>query len=58
MPALFERFKRGRNASDYAGSGLGLAIVKAIVSAHHGDVSATSGSDGTTLKVLIPEAIK
>jgi signal transduction histidine kinase len=57
MSALFERFKRGRNVSDYAGSGLGLAIVKAIVNAHHGDVSANSDSDGTTLKVLIPEAI-
>ncbi|HET9914116.1 MAG TPA: HAMP domain-containing sensor histidine kinase, partial [Anaerolineales bacterium] len=31
LPHLFERFHRGRNASEYPGNGLGLAIVKAIV---------------------------
>ena len=34
LPHLFERFHRGRNASEYPGNGLGLAIVKAIVNAH------------------------
>jgi signal transduction histidine kinase len=38
LPHLFERFHRGRNASNYAGNGLGLAIVKAIVAAHKGEV--------------------
>src|SRR5215475_14014249 len=39
---LFERFHRGRNASQYAGNGLGLAIVKAIVTAHGGKVAIQS----------------
>lgn len=38
LPHLFERFHRGRNASEYPGNGLGLAIVKAIVDAHQGEV--------------------
>jgi len=52
---LFERFHRGRNASDYAGNGLGLAIVKAIVSRHGGIVSVQSeAGQGTQVKVTLP----
>jgi len=52
---LFERFHRGRNASNYAGSGLGLAIVKAIVAAHQGNVSVQSEpGNGTQMIVSIP----
>jgi len=55
LPHLFERFHRGRNASNYAGNGLGLAIVKAIVTAHQGDVSVQSkAGDGTQMRVSIP----
>jgi signal transduction histidine kinase len=55
LPHLFERFHRGRNASNYAGNGLGLAIVKAIVSAHQGDVSVQSEpGQGTQVSVFIP----
>jgi len=55
LPHLFERFHRGRNASNYAGNGLGLAIVKAIVTAHEGDVSVQSGpGEGTQMSVFIP----
>lgn len=55
LPHLFERFHRGRNASEYPGNGLGLAIVKAIVSAHKGDVSVQSTpAQGTTISVSLP----
>jgi signal transduction histidine kinase len=43
---LFERFHRGRNASEYPGNGLGLAIVKAIVDSHSGQVEAHSEGRG------------
>jgi signal transduction histidine kinase len=54
QPLLFERFKRGRNVSNYAGSGLGLAIVKAIVDSHSGSVQAESDTGGTCIKVALP----
>jgi signal transduction histidine kinase len=55
LPHLFERFHRGRNASNYAGNGLGLAIVKAIVAAHKGEVLVQSEvGKGTQVIVSIP----
>jgi signal transduction histidine kinase len=55
LPHLFERFHRGRNASNYAGNGLGLAIVKAIVTAHKGEVTIQSeAGKGTQMIVSIP----
>ena len=55
LPHLFERFHRGRNASEYPGNGLGLAIVKAIVSAHKGDVAVQSeGRQSTSITVSLP----
>jgi signal transduction histidine kinase len=55
QPHLFERFHRGRNASEFAGNGLGLAIVKAIVTRHGGSVTITSEPGlGTQVIVSIP----
>jgi signal transduction histidine kinase len=55
LPHLFERFHRGRNASEYAGNGLGLAIVKAIVTQHGGDVVIESQPrQGTQVIVTLP----
>lgn len=55
LPHLFERFHRGRNASEYAGNGLGLAIVKAIVSGHGGHVSIQSqAGQGAQVIVTLP----
>ena len=55
QPHLFERFHRGRNASEFAGNGLGLAIVKAILATHGGDVSIQSQSgQGTRVTVSLP----
>lgn len=57
QPHLFERFHRGRNASEYAGNGLGLAIVKAIVDGHKGHVTIESQpGQGTQVHVSIPTA--
>jgi signal transduction histidine kinase len=54
LPHLFERFHRGRNASEYPGNGLGLAIVKAIVNAHKGPVAVQSTPmQGTTISVSL-----
>ncbi|MBI5957755.1 MAG: HAMP domain-containing histidine kinase [Chloroflexi bacterium] len=54
LPQLFERFRRGHNASHYPGSGLGLAITKAIVKAHGGSINAESSSAGTIMTVTLP----
>jgi two-component system sensor histidine kinase BaeS len=54
LPALFERFRRGRNACSYPGSGLGLAIVRAIVKTHGGSVHAESNGAGTVITVTLP----
>jgi signal transduction histidine kinase len=55
LPHLFERFHRGRNASEYPGNGLGLAIVKAIVNAHQSEVAVQSTPmQGTTVSVSLP----
>ena len=56
LPHMFERFHRGRNASEYAGNGLGLAIVKAIVESHLGSVEAQSHGigQGSTFSVGLP----
>ena len=59
QPHLFERFHRGRNASEFAGNGLGLAIVKAIVAGHKGDVTIQSQpGQGTQVHVSIPAALE
>ena len=55
LPHLFERFHRGRNASEYPGNGLGLAIVKAIVNAHKGEVAVQSEPmQGTSVSISLP----
>lgn len=54
-PHLFERFHRGRNASEFSGNGLGLAIVKAIVTRHGGSVMVESEpGQGTRVSVSFP----
>jgi signal transduction histidine kinase len=55
LPHLFERFHRGRNASEYPGNGLGLAIVKAILANHHGNIVVQSKpAQGTTVTLTLP----
>jgi len=56
LPGLFQRFRRGRNASAYPGSGLGLAIVRAIMDLHGGSVSVESREGGSRLELVLPAA--
>jgi signal transduction histidine kinase len=55
LPFVFEPLARGQ-AEDAGNSiGLGLFIARAVVSAHGGDIRATSSTDaGTTFKVRLP----
>lgn len=52
---LFDRFYRIDPSRQRAteGAGLGLAITKAIVTAHHGTISATSAGGRTTFEILL-----
>ncbi|MDP9302497.1 MAG: ATP-binding protein, partial [Actinomycetota bacterium] len=54
---IFERFMRGdpSRSRGTGGVGLGLSIVQAIVAAHGGEVTASSGEeDGTVFGVRLP----
>jgi two-component system sensor histidine kinase BaeS len=58
LPHVFERFYRADAARDRdrGGAGIGLAIAKALVEAHGGVISASSGGPGTgaTFNVTLP----
>lgn len=58
LPQLFDRFYRVDTARDRnrGGSGIGLSIAKALVEAHGGDLSVTSGGKGAgaTFTVHLP----
>src|SRR5665647_1815381 len=59
QPALFERFVRG-DSSRFRGTGgstgLGLAIARAVVTAHHGEITAESSPGFTRFTVSLPLA--
>jgi len=57
LDGVFERFRRGGNASDMneEGLGLGLPLAKAIVEAHKGRIKMESRvGEGTTVTVALP----
>lgn len=56
LPFIFERFYRGEPESDHNhGMGLGLTVARAIVSAHGGQIHASSKVGcGTTMLVTLP----
>lgn len=59
LPHLFERFYRGRRASQSGvrGTGLGLSIVKDIVDLHGGQIGVSSVVNvGSTFRVNLPAA--
>jgi two-component system OmpR family sensor kinase/two-component system sensor histidine kinase BaeS len=54
LPHIFERFT---HAPDSPGAGLGLAIAKSLVTAHGGEISATSAlGQGTEVRFTLPRA--
>ena len=55
IPALFEKYSRGKRHTHHDGSGLGLFIVKSLVEAQGGrvEVESTLGT-GTCFKVILP----
>jgi len=59
LEGVFERFRRGGNASELneEGLGLGLPVAKAIVEAHKGRIEMASRlGEGTTVTVAFPAA--
>ena len=59
LPYVFDRFYRGKQASNRLqdGSGLGLAISRALVELHGGHISVESGAgQGTTISIHLPIA--
>jgi len=54
---IFDRFWRGRQASQTSGSGIGLAIADELTQAHGGQLSATSQpGQGTQMTLTLPRA--
>jgi two-component system, OmpR family, sensor histidine kinase BaeS len=55
LPRIFDRFWRGRQASQISGSGIGLAIAAELTRAHGGSLSATSRpGQGTRMTLTLP----
>ena len=57
LPRIFDRFWRGRQASQTSGSGIGLAIAAELTRAHGGQLAASSQpGQGTRMTLTLPHA--
>jgi two-component system sensor histidine kinase BaeS len=57
LPHIFERFWRGRQASQISGSGIGLAVAAELARAHGGQLTASSQPGrGTEMTLTLPVA--
>jgi two-component system, OmpR family, sensor histidine kinase BaeS len=57
LPRIFDRFWRGRQASQTSGSGIGLAIAAELAVAHGGELTASSElGRGTQMTLTLPLA--
>ena len=54
---IFERFGRVETGRGNSGSGLGLAIVSALIEAHGGRVTLSSGPEGSTFSLIVPRKL-
>ena len=55
LPRIFDRFWRGRQASQVSGSGIGLAIAAELTRAHGGQLTASSQpGQGTQMTLTLP----
>jgi PAS domain S-box-containing protein len=55
LPKLFEKFvTKGHGEGNKKGTGLGLYISKAIITAHHGEISALNNERGATFVISLP----
>lgn len=57
LPRVFDRFWRGRQASQTSGSGIGLSVAADLIRAHGGQLTAASQpGHGTTMTLTLPGA--
>jgi len=57
LPRIFDRFWRGRQASQISGSGIGLAVAAELAQAHGGRLAASSEpGHGTQMTLSLPAA--
>jgi two-component system sensor histidine kinase BaeS len=60
LPRIFDRFFRGRQATQISGSGIGLTVAAELVQAHGGQLTAASETDGpgrgTQMTLSLPSA--
>lgn len=59
LETIFEKFYRldTSRSTNMGGAGLGLAIAKQIVTAHRGEILASSSKENTVFTVVLPEAL-
>jgi two-component system, OmpR family, sensor histidine kinase BaeS len=57
LPRIFDRFWRGRQATQISGSGIGLAVAAEVAQAHGGRLNASSEpGHGTQMTLILPRA--
>jgi signal transduction histidine kinase len=55
LPHVFDRFWRGRQATQTCGSGIGLSVAADLARAHGGQLAAASQpGHGTTMTLTLP----
>ena len=58
LPRIFDRFWRGRQATQISGSGIGLAVAAELAGAHDGQLTARSEpGQGTEMTLTLPRAL-